>query len=71
MARERHEQHHERSGNRHQRLEPLLEFWVSSFVDSGARLVGDEVAAHGVTLTDVVVSASDSLQMDLQPILDL
>lgn len=36
-----------------------------------ARLVSDEVGAHRVRLTDVVASASESLKLDVQSILDL
>lgn len=44
---------------------------ATSFVHNAARLVSDEVAAQCVRITDVVVSAFDSLQWDLQITVEL
>lgn len=54
---ERLEQHSGHSSAGHLRLESLLAYTVTGFVDRVDRLVGDEVAALRTRLTDVVASA--------------
>lgn len=55
---------------RHLRLEPMLASPNSGFFDSVARSVSNEVATHRARLTDAVVPASDSLELDHQSIVE-
>lgn len=50
---------------------PLLTSSGSGLVDRVACLVSDKVGAHRTMLTDVVAPASDSLELDLQFIVEL
>lgn len=68
---ERPEQHLGRSAVSHLRLDSFLSTTVPRFVKRVACLVSDEVAANRARLTDVVASAFDSLEMDLQFIAEL
>lgn len=69
----------------HKRLEPhcrhseAIHLWfqslvlslVSGFVNRLAHLGSDEVADHCANLTDIVVSASDSLELDSRSVMEL
>lgn len=69
--RERLEHHSGCSGPRPFLFESLLVSTASSYVDMEARLVNDEVAADCSLPTDVSISASGSLESDLQSIVEL
>lgn len=69
-AREQPELHHGRSTARNVPFDRLLASLDSGFVDRLVHLVTDEVVAHRAMLTDVVVSASESLKMDLQSVVE-
>lgn len=69
-ASERLEQHCGCLTASHLRIKGLLASSVSGLVDRLACLVRDEVTAHRPRLTDVVASASDSLELDSQSIVE-
>lgn len=64
-------QHCGRSTASNLKVEWFLASLVFGFLDKVAGLVSAELAAYRARLTDVISSVSDSLQLDLQSIVEL
>lgn len=71
VSRERLEPHRGHSSAGYLLLVSLLASWASCFVDRVALLVRDELTAHRAGPTDLVASASDSLELDSPSIVEL
>lgn len=70
-SRKRFEQHRRRSTASKLCTESLIKSSVCGFVDWVAHLVNEEVAALRGSLTDVVASVPNSLEVDFWPIVEL